>query len=692
MATATATSTTTDTDSLPKDFLAILEPDPVYPPDYSSLPPGHPRPIYPNLKEGHEKLPSYIPTVYKISKISRKVEWLSPYEISSNRQWRQVIIEINSTQLNIYNTDPIKPSSPKFINLQNYQSKLTNTKDLNDLIHYNKEGLLSNSNLLKSYSLQYAKIGLATDYTKKKHTLRLRLETEQFLLDFETPEQLIDWYCCLNLGIDNSLELNKREMPKYKTVPRRRRRNRHEEHGSLLSRHGGTGTGSHGHGHKRTFSNLEVFRRSSGSSSHLDLSGLVKGLKMKLSNHHHSRSLKMRGSMTPNMTSISAGSSVSNFNQLQITRESSVSSLGDLNDDQEEVFLDDEYVSSEDDLDDTLQPEQRERSMTIDTEISVEEDQNSTLGDLTLEFSNLRGGLFNKNRSESISSVDEISHNLESLRFSPREKALDQLHKRNVLFDTVVSSSVSSINDQQQHNEIMSEPVSRFSPKSATRPSFEINSLVITPEQTTSTPDNVSLHITPESSPEYKSKTLSTNLAPTTDQTQPHSRNRSSSRNTSSTGTTTFTNATINTTRQSFDSSITSPSNSISNDSSSMVTKEIPDETYYKYPTYRKLIRDNIRCMTTLLSNERWSGRYVVTEPLGSKILPPPSISRDHSFTGLSSISFQVGGSGSSNSKNDSSGMNLGYVYKPFRPLQEFIISPCGYIPKINGDSNLYGI
>ncbi|KAG7835262.1 hypothetical protein KL943_002577 [Ogataea angusta] len=251
------------------DALTFLEPTPVFPPPYSTLAPGKPKPVYSNPDEGREPLPDYLPTVYKITTLSRKLEWISPYELAPQRQWRPVIVELNSTQLNFYNRDvAARPAGCVLSDDERlYRSRLTTSSDLRDKAFFAQQGLLAPDNLVRSYSLQYAKVGIATDYKKKKHTLRLRVETEQFLLEFPTVESMIEWYCCLNLGIDNSLDLTRREMPKYRTVPRRRRRNRH--HGESLMV-----------GYRRRPS-LGMFRRRASSA---DLSSLVSRWKRKFSN------------------------------------------------------------------------------------------------------------------------------------------------------------------------------------------------------------------------------------------------------------------------------------------------------------------------------------------------------------------------------------------------------------------------
>lgn len=245
-------------------FLQFLEPMPVSPPLYNTLPPGGcPKFHVTDIPLGNEMLPTYSPAAYKISIACRKIEWLSPYEASLNRSWKNIVIELNSTQLNLYQIPTMLENS--LLNFQvdheneeccdtsscmdddNLMSTVTTSGDakfrkLCDAIRFfdsdtpysknDRSKILGNKNvkaqaqskLIRSYSLQYAKIGLATDYTKKSNVLRLRLESEQFLLEFSSAKELIEWNLGLCIGRDVSADIQQREDPRYRTVPRRRRR------------------------------------------------------------------------------------------------------------------------------------------------------------------------------------------------------------------------------------------------------------------------------------------------------------------------------------------------------------------------------------------------------------------------------------------------------------------------------------
>ncbi|CAK7903164.1 hypothetical protein CAAN1_16S00870 [[Candida] anglica] len=260
------------------DYLQFLEPNPVAPPEYESLPPGG-CPKYPIMGPietsassfQSETLPDYTPTIYKIGMVSRKCEWLSPYEPSTTRSWRNMVMELNSTQLNFYSIPSnleahlshFRGSGSQgevpYTDMDNFNSTLTDNEDIEFYKMCQRVGIIpsdgtdnasnqsgsnirrnssstsissrgnikNNKFLVRTYTLQHARIGLATDYKKRSNVLRIRVESEQILIDFGVTKTLIDWNLALGIGKDVSLDISERELPRYRTVPRRRRnRNR----------------------------------------------------------------------------------------------------------------------------------------------------------------------------------------------------------------------------------------------------------------------------------------------------------------------------------------------------------------------------------------------------------------------------------------------------------------------------------
>lgn len=249
-----------------KDLLLWIDPLPAKPPGYKAANPNRKIrfPIYERSENNF--LPPYSPAVDGITVVSMKSEWTSPYEPSPTRNWKNFLMEINSTQLNFYHIDesltrgirnytngPASFSSDfnsfsndshhhHFLSLYSkntYQFNKADQEWISNKVQTDKARYLSNDKIFRSYSLQFAKFGIPTDYTKKTFVLRMRCELEQFLLNFSHVDDMIMWSLYLSIGIGVSLDLDFREFPNYRTVPRRRRRRRRRRHHALSSRSSG---------------------------------------------------------------------------------------------------------------------------------------------------------------------------------------------------------------------------------------------------------------------------------------------------------------------------------------------------------------------------------------------------------------------------------------------------------------------
>lgn len=179
---------------------------------------------------GREVLPKYTCTVGKEGPMHVQLESCSPFQSLPGQSWREAYVVLSGTQLNIY--------------------KLKQT-------HVGKETIIpSAGKLLRSYTLQHAEVGLAPDvsyavlvpvtkmanliptaarrraYEKdqslfrvvRQSALRLRVEQDQLVLCEPSEEQVVHWVDKLCAGIDISLAIDERSVPRQCTVPRRRRR------------------------------------------------------------------------------------------------------------------------------------------------------------------------------------------------------------------------------------------------------------------------------------------------------------------------------------------------------------------------------------------------------------------------------------------------------------------------------------
>jgi hypothetical protein len=78
--------------------------------------------------------------------------------------------------------------------------------------------------MVHKYTLQGAESGLAADYKKRLHCVRVRAEGQQFMLQTETARQCVQWIEAFQAATNISLDLDVRPMPVQQTLPRRRRR------------------------------------------------------------------------------------------------------------------------------------------------------------------------------------------------------------------------------------------------------------------------------------------------------------------------------------------------------------------------------------------------------------------------------------------------------------------------------------
>ncbi|KAF2275860.1 uncharacterized protein EI97DRAFT_353610, partial [Westerdykella ornata] len=221
---------------------------------HAQLPPPVPPPTYAaanserTLRQLNERaraeselcpLPAYTCSVGVSGELGLKQELSSPFQVASNREWQETFVVLQGTQLSIY-----RPKSPG---------------------PFSKTKAVGAGRLIKSFSLQHGEIGVAGDFKKtrpvpkspfahlipgsarqklfatdphlfepvREHVLRLRLETEQFLLCAPSQEEMLDWVEKLCAAVDISPPLEDRSEPRYRSLPRRQRRQRMLDGGRL---------------------------------------------------------------------------------------------------------------------------------------------------------------------------------------------------------------------------------------------------------------------------------------------------------------------------------------------------------------------------------------------------------------------------------------------------------------------------
>ncbi|KAK8161746.1 hypothetical protein IWX90DRAFT_361191, partial [Phyllosticta citrichinensis] len=188
----------------------------------------------PESRRGSDRLPPYSCAIEFQGPLAFKKEVTNIFELPCSKQanWIEVYVVLRGTMLSIYRL------KHQFFAKRSHKP--------------------SPGRLLKNYSLQHAEIGLALDFKKtdliprsplaklippaarqslfetdphlfwpiREHVIRLRLETEQFLLCSRDQGDMLDWVEQICTAVDISQPLDVRSEPRYRSIPRRGRRQR----------------------------------------------------------------------------------------------------------------------------------------------------------------------------------------------------------------------------------------------------------------------------------------------------------------------------------------------------------------------------------------------------------------------------------------------------------------------------------
>jgi hypothetical protein len=170
--------------------------------------------IMPREEEGLEPLPTYSCAVHIEGYMPRKMEFVAPGVQAANRAWKRQYIVIHGTSIRAYRWDPRThpvPGEEPIVDDeggtggggvhfhhgtygadQGGQHHHSALRDPSAHLH-NLAAAHSTNQLVRHYSLQGAESGLAADYLKRKHVVRVRAEGEQFLLQAKDDRAVIDW-------------------------------------------------------------------------------------------------------------------------------------------------------------------------------------------------------------------------------------------------------------------------------------------------------------------------------------------------------------------------------------------------------------------------------------------------------------------------------------------------------------------
>ncbi|KAI7853348.1 hypothetical protein BDC45DRAFT_510997 [Circinella umbellata] len=182
----------------------------------TSLPPSYSDPSHPwasqHIEQEEEEveqikdieednvLPPYECTVSRVGHVHVKKERENQDKVAKKRSWRNLYIMLWGTSIRAYKREP----------------------------KINQQGE-EDSKPVWSYTMQQVEAGLATDYRKYKHVLRIRIhDGPQFLFRCETERSAILWIDAVQASANVCPDLDTRPMPEF-SFGRRQRRNRRRQ-------------------------------------------------------------------------------------------------------------------------------------------------------------------------------------------------------------------------------------------------------------------------------------------------------------------------------------------------------------------------------------------------------------------------------------------------------------------------------
>ncbi|KAL2270294.1 hypothetical protein VTJ83DRAFT_2478 [Remersonia thermophila] len=153
-------------------------------------------------------LPGYSCDIHLEGVFMRKMEIEETTKRAEYRDWRMVYVELRGTALNIYSVKKERGWWPS-------SSRHDGPDTSPDSPPWAKKGSLE-----RKYSLLHADAGIAADYRKRRYVIRMRVETDQFLLSCVELSTFVRWLDGIFAAIHVSPPIDERDFPRDFSVPR----------------------------------------------------------------------------------------------------------------------------------------------------------------------------------------------------------------------------------------------------------------------------------------------------------------------------------------------------------------------------------------------------------------------------------------------------------------------------------------
>ncbi|KAJ6787020.1 hypothetical protein PWT90_10078 [Aphanocladium album] len=157
------------------------------------------------ITDDYEELPGYSNSIHLEGIFSKKHEIENTTKRAEDRRWHNSFVVLHGTALHLYHVKKdwgwgktrdgpsICPDNPPWVR---------------------------KAKLEKTYSLLHADAGIAADYKKRRYVIRIRAETDQFLLSCIELGTFVKWLEALFAAIDVAAPIDERDFPRDMSIPR----------------------------------------------------------------------------------------------------------------------------------------------------------------------------------------------------------------------------------------------------------------------------------------------------------------------------------------------------------------------------------------------------------------------------------------------------------------------------------------
>lgn len=158
----------------------------------------------------NERLPNYSNDLHLEGVFQRKMEIEDTIKRAEFRNWHQVYVVLHGTSLSIYQVKKDRGW---------WSTKSAGGPSVSpDNPPWCRQGTLE-----QTYSLLHGDAGIAADYRKRRYVIRLRAETDQFLLSCVELGTFVTWLDHLFAALAIAPPIDERDFPRDQSIPRMQR-------------------------------------------------------------------------------------------------------------------------------------------------------------------------------------------------------------------------------------------------------------------------------------------------------------------------------------------------------------------------------------------------------------------------------------------------------------------------------------